>query len=162
MEVVLSKDLNSLREAKGGDKVHKDECVYCFHTPVSGYRTHASPLLTTVPLQVSKGGLYVSLSSFLGLCKNHIQLHHTKTSESLYLHIVHTVKVQSKILPSQAQLLAPLVSVPCSPCDMHACSLLHQHLLRLQWRSQHAWPLVWREDLMVGCRSRRRRRPCLW
>lgn len=44
-------------------------------------------------IQVSKGGVYVSLSSFIGVCKNHVELHFTKTQEPLYLHIVHTVKV---------------------------------------------------------------------
>ncbi len=35
MEVALGKDLKSLRVAQGGDKVYKEECVYCFNTPVS-------------------------------------------------------------------------------------------------------------------------------
>lgn len=35
MEIVQSKDLKWLRVARGGDKVYKDECVYCFNCPVS-------------------------------------------------------------------------------------------------------------------------------
>lgn len=35
MEVVKDKDLTLLRVARGGDKVYKDECVYCFNSPVS-------------------------------------------------------------------------------------------------------------------------------
>lgn len=35
MEVILGKNLSLLRVAKGGDKVYKDECVYCFNSPVS-------------------------------------------------------------------------------------------------------------------------------
>lgn len=35
MEIVKGKDLKLLRVARGGDKVYKDECVYCFDSPVS-------------------------------------------------------------------------------------------------------------------------------
>ena len=35
MEIVQGKDLKLLRVARGGDKVHKDECIYCFNSPVS-------------------------------------------------------------------------------------------------------------------------------
>ena len=35
MEVLASKDLQSVRVAKGGEKVYKDECIYCFNSPVS-------------------------------------------------------------------------------------------------------------------------------
>ena len=34
MEALQSKDLTSIRVPKGGDRVHKEECVYSFHTPV--------------------------------------------------------------------------------------------------------------------------------
>lgn len=35
----------------------------------------------------------MSLTSFIGACNNHVQLHFSKTHDPLYLHIVHTVKV---------------------------------------------------------------------
>lgn len=35
MEVVQGKNLSLLRVAKGGDMVYKDECIYCFNSPVS-------------------------------------------------------------------------------------------------------------------------------
>lgn len=35
MEIVRGKDLKVLRKAGGGDKVYKDECIYCFNSPVS-------------------------------------------------------------------------------------------------------------------------------
>ena len=35
MEIVQSKDLKQLRVARGGDMVYKDECAYCFNSPVS-------------------------------------------------------------------------------------------------------------------------------
>jgi len=58
----------------GGDKVYKDECVYSFDTPES------------------PGGLYVGLSSFLGLSRECVELHYRKTLEPLYLHIRKTRK----------------------------------------------------------------------
>lgn len=82
MDIVKAKDVAVLRVARGGDKVYKDECVYCFNSPVS------------------KGGLYVSLSSFLGVCPNHLQLYYSKTQEPLYLHIVHVVKPVVESTPS--------------------------------------------------------------
>lgn len=33
--VLQGRDLSSVRVPLGGDKVYKDECVYCFDTPVS-------------------------------------------------------------------------------------------------------------------------------
>lgn len=38
MELLLQKDLSSVRVPRGGDKVYKDECVYSFDTAVSGSR----------------------------------------------------------------------------------------------------------------------------
>ncbi len=35
MELVLQKDISTVRVPKGGDRVYKDECVYSFDTPVS-------------------------------------------------------------------------------------------------------------------------------
>lgn len=35
MEVIQNKDFQLLNVARGGDKVYKDECVYCFNSPVS-------------------------------------------------------------------------------------------------------------------------------
>ena len=34
MELLLQKDLGSVRTPRGGDRVHKDECIYSFDTPV--------------------------------------------------------------------------------------------------------------------------------
>lgn len=60
-------------------------------------------LLTShVASQESDGGLYVSLYSLIGLCKNHLDLHYQKTTESLYLHILKTARpptAQSEDVP---------------------------------------------------------------
>lgn len=74
MELLLQKDLGSVRTPRGGDRVHKDECIYSFDTPES------------------EGGLYVSLSSFLGLGRAFVELHFGKTGEPLYLHCKRTQK----------------------------------------------------------------------
>lgn len=39
MEVLKSKNMKDIRVARGGDKVYKDECVYCYNSPVSGSLT---------------------------------------------------------------------------------------------------------------------------
>ena len=43
--------------------------------------------------QESKGGLYVSLSSFLGVSEKFLDLHYQKTKEAIYLRIKKTKKV---------------------------------------------------------------------
>ena len=35
MDVLKQVDWSSVRTPQGGDKVYKDECVYCFDNPVS-------------------------------------------------------------------------------------------------------------------------------
>ncbi len=44
-------------------------------------------------LQESEGGLYVSLSSFLGLSRQFLEMHYQKTKESFYLLIKKTKRV---------------------------------------------------------------------
>ena len=55
--VLQGKDLSSVRVPLGGDKVYKDECIYCFDTPVSMYVCYSlllacavSMLLYVVPI----------------------------------------------------------------------------------------------------------------
>ncbi|RZF34558.1 hypothetical protein LSTR_LSTR017566 [Laodelphax striatellus] len=50
-------------------KIYKDECVYSFDCPESDT------------------GLYVCLSSFLGLGRDHVERFHKKTGHSVFLHI---------------------------------------------------------------------------
>ncbi|KAK3734675.1 hypothetical protein QZH41_009289, partial [Actinostola sp. cb2023] len=62
-------DVSSIRVPGGGDKVYKDQCMYCFDSPESD------------------GGLYVCMSTFLGTCAKHVKLHVTKTSKNTFLHL---------------------------------------------------------------------------
>lgn len=66
---ILQQHLKSIRIPSQNDKVYKDECVYSFDNPE----------LDT--------GLYVSLKSFLGLGKDHVERHYQKTGEAVYLHL---------------------------------------------------------------------------
>ncbi|CAG9761371.1 unnamed protein product [Ceutorhynchus assimilis] len=66
---LLQKHLKSIKIPYQQDKVHKDECVYSFDNPET------------------ETGLYVSLTSFIGLGKDHIERHFQKTGEAVYLHL---------------------------------------------------------------------------
>lgn len=73
MELLLSR-LNDggdspIRVATADDKIYKDECVYSFDSPDS------------------ETGLYVCMKSFLGLGRNHVERHHRKTRNCIYLHL---------------------------------------------------------------------------
>ncbi|EDO49878.1 predicted protein, partial [Nematostella vectensis] len=59
----------NIRVPGGGDKVYKDECVYCFDSPES------------------ESGLYVCLSTFLGCCLRHVTLHISKTNKNVFMHL---------------------------------------------------------------------------
>ncbi|XP_050315105.1 ubiquitin carboxyl-terminal hydrolase 5 isoform X2 [Anthonomus grandis grandis] len=65
----LQPHLKTIKVPTGTDKVYKDECVYSFDNPETDT------------------GLYVSLTSFLGLGREHVERHHQKTGEAVYLHL---------------------------------------------------------------------------
>lgn len=55
--------------ARGGDRVYKDECVFCFDTPYT------------------ESGLFVCLSTLLGACSKHLPLHVQRTKKLVFLHL---------------------------------------------------------------------------
>ncbi|XP_043283327.1 ubiquitin carboxyl-terminal hydrolase 5 [Venturia canescens] len=65
----LSKHLNSIKIVQRTDKVYKDECVYSFDTPET------------------ETGLYISLTSFLGLGQDHVQRYYEATKHPVFLHV---------------------------------------------------------------------------
>lgn len=67
---------SSVRVPGGGDKVFKDECIYCFDSPESD------------------GGLYVCLATFLGFCEEHVPLHISKTSHRVFMHLKKVKKAE--------------------------------------------------------------------
>ncbi|GAB1862828.1 Ubiquitin carboxyl-terminal hydrolase [Camponotus japonicus] len=77
----LTKYLNTINTPRRGDRIYKDECVYSFDTPDS------------------PSGLYVSLTSFLGLSQDHVMWYYNKTLYPVYLHIKRT----RKEIPSEEQ-----------------------------------------------------------
>ncbi|KXJ10627.1 Ubiquitin carboxyl-terminal hydrolase 5 [Exaiptasia diaphana] len=62
-------DVSSIRVPAGGMKVYKDQCMYCFDSPESD------------------GGLYICMSTFLGICPKHIKWHTNKTRKNAFLHM---------------------------------------------------------------------------
>ena len=63
---------------QGGDKVYKDECMYCFDSPYS------------------EGGLYVCLSTLFGVSTRFLKHHVLKTSNTIFLHLKKMEKVVDK------------------------------------------------------------------
>lgn len=97
----LTKHLNTINTPRRGDRIYKDECVYSFDTPVR----YPCLFLFSIPpgatsmnyrkfffIQDSSSGLYVSLTSFLGLSQEHVMWYYNKTSYPVYLHIKRTRK----------------------------------------------------------------------
>ena len=75
LKQLLDKYSNEARVAKDTDKVYKDESVYSYETPES------------------ENGLFVCLSNFIGVTKEQIPIHFSKTGSHLYLKIKTTRKV---------------------------------------------------------------------
>ena len=82
--------------------MYKEECIYSFETPVSSFSCMIVVLIwgtdnnafliinfnDCIYQQEGDGGLYVSLHSFFGVGRQWLELHHRKTNDRLYLHIV--------------------------------------------------------------------------
>ncbi|ENN80834.1 hypothetical protein HUJ04_003774 [Dendroctonus ponderosae] len=66
---VLQQNVKNIKIPTQLDKVYKDECVYSFDNPETDT------------------GLYVSLTSFIGLGKDHVERHFLRTQEAVYLHL---------------------------------------------------------------------------
>ncbi|CAH1967877.1 unnamed protein product [Acanthoscelides obtectus] len=66
---LLSKHLKDIKVPTANSKVYKDECVFSFDNPEI------------------ETGLYVSLSTFLGLGRDHVERYFRKTKHAVYLHI---------------------------------------------------------------------------
>lgn len=66
---ILSQYLGEIRIPNANSKVYKDECVFTFDNPETDT------------------GLYVSLTSFLGLGRDQVERYFSKTGHAVYLHI---------------------------------------------------------------------------
>lgn len=89
--------LDTVKIPTANSVVYKDECVYSFDTPVSHthIRTH-TPLFTRPPInhkltnccpQETPTGLYVSLTTFLGFGRSHVDQYARHSGHAVYLHI---------------------------------------------------------------------------
>lgn len=70
----LLKHLQKIRVPQKGDKIYKDECVYSFDNPDS------------------PTGLYINLTTFLGLGQDHVSRYYELTKNPVFLHIKRTKK----------------------------------------------------------------------
>ncbi|XP_003395686.1 ubiquitin carboxyl-terminal hydrolase 5 [Bombus terrestris] len=77
----LMKHLSNIRIPQKNDKIYKDECVYSFDTPDTC------------------SGLYVNLTTFLGLGTDYVQNYYQLTKNPVFLHI----KRRRKEIPSKHQ-----------------------------------------------------------
>lgn len=71
MEQVLNA---TVKVPRGGEKVYKDQCVYCFESPKF------------------QSGIYICLNTFLGFCLNHVKLYATRTGRNVFLHYKQLLK----------------------------------------------------------------------
>ncbi|KAK0162621.1 hypothetical protein PV327_006386 [Microctonus hyperodae] len=74
----LIQHLNTIKIPQRDDKIYKDECIYCFDTPDSS------------------SGLFVSLTTFHGLSRDHIEQYFRKTNHPVFLNIKRTKQVLSE------------------------------------------------------------------
>ncbi|XP_053306196.1 ubiquitin carboxyl-terminal hydrolase 5 isoform X3 [Spea bombifrons] len=70
--------LPTIRVPRAGDRVHKDECAFSFHTPES------------------ECGLYVCMNSFLGFGRPYVERYYNKTGQRAFLHLKRTPKPVQK------------------------------------------------------------------
>ncbi|XP_064119478.1 ubiquitin carboxyl-terminal hydrolase 5-like [Macrobrachium nipponense] len=78
----LKQHFGKIRVPRAGDKVYKDECMFCFDTPES------------------ETGLYICLNTFRGWSKEHVVRYSEKTGNCVFLH----QKRIKKFLPPEKEL----------------------------------------------------------
>lgn len=78
--------LSEIRIPNSNDKIYKDECVYSYDTPVSGFQLD-SRINHQSTLQESPNGIYVCLKTFLGFSRKFVELQHAKTGNAIYLNL---------------------------------------------------------------------------
>eukprot|EP00761_Pharyngomonas_kirbyi_P014424 gb/GECH01014454.1/.p1 GENE.gb/GECH01014454.1/~~gb/GECH01014454.1/.p1 ORF type:complete len:973 (+),score=217.28 gb/GECH01014454.1/:1-2919(+) len=91
MTETLQPYLSSISLPTHNSPVYKDECVYCFDSPAS------------------ENGLYICLSTFLGLCSRHLPIHYNRTHSPLYFHIQRSYREKPQQEKEQSQPEQPTV-----------------------------------------------------
>lgn len=88
---ILSSCLHQIKVPSVNDNIYSEECVFSFDTPVSEVkklsRFRFCNFLSSFDPQESETGLYVSLTTFLGFGKDHVERYYQKTNHAVFLHI---------------------------------------------------------------------------
>jgi len=86
---VIKENLSRIRVPAAGDKVFKDECLYCFDSPEFA------------------NGLFVCMNRFLGVGERFLEKYSKRTDNRVFLHIKRTKKeVEEKEVPEKVSRLA--------------------------------------------------------
>lgn len=115
--------LAKMKAPFGQEKVYKEECAFSFDNPVSTNRMEKIVLLNRIEehffkylceylldeymctlysiLQETETGLYVCMSTFLGLGKKYVEWFYNKTGNAVFLHIRRIRKEVSKMFHDQ-------------------------------------------------------------
>lgn len=86
---LLSNHLRQIKVPTASDNIYSEECVFSYDTPVNNniflFSTNVDCLY--IFLKESDTGLFVSLTSFLGLGKDFVEPYYQKTNHAVFLHI---------------------------------------------------------------------------
>uniref|UniRef100_A0A8C5PH46 Triosephosphate isomerase n=1 Tax=Leptobrachium leishanense TaxID=445787 RepID=A0A8C5PH46_9ANUR len=77
MKDALLSVLPTIRVPRAGDRVHKDECAFSFHTPESEF------------------GLFICMNTFLGFGRSYVDRYYSKTGQRAFLHLKRILKPKS-------------------------------------------------------------------
>jgi ubiquitin carboxyl-terminal hydrolase 5/13 len=89
MEILASFE-SQVKVPTANDNIYSEECVFSFDNPVRRRISIVAKLSIFILLflcQESETGLYVSLTSFLGFGKDHVERYYQKTKHAVFLHI---------------------------------------------------------------------------
>lgn len=87
---ILANFLHQVKVPTANDNIYSEECVFSFDTPVSLKILNFFLLFKkyfVLFFQECETGLYISLATFLGFGKSHVDRYYQKTNHSVFLHI---------------------------------------------------------------------------
>lgn len=104
---VFTNVLDQVKVPTANDNIYNEECVFSFDTPVNNVKNYFAIFgleILFVFWQESETGLYVSLTSFLGFGKNHVERYYQKSKHAVFLHIKRN-KIEVKLFIAFSRLL---------------------------------------------------------
>lgn len=94
---ILKNCLQQIKVPTSNDNIYSEECVFSFDTPVNKKSTKFTENCQKIvqffqyfyfaKLQETDTGLYISLTSFFGFGKSHVERYYQKTNHAVFLHI---------------------------------------------------------------------------